>query len=68
MAHFIYFSTISSGLNSIAACILEDVIRAYFVKEMTESRATLVSRIIGRYACLILFDLILYVPSTIFQL
>lgn len=40
-------STISSGLNSIAACILQDVIRAYFVKDMTEKRATLVSRIIA---------------------
>lgn len=40
-------STISSGLNSIAACILQDVIRAYFVKDMSESRATLVSRIIA---------------------
>ncbi|XP_060579186.1 sodium-coupled monocarboxylate transporter 1-like isoform X1 [Ruditapes philippinarum] len=40
-------STLSSGLNSIAACILQDVIRAYFVKDMTESRATWISRIIA---------------------
>lgn len=40
-------STISSGLNSIAACVLQDVIRAYFVKDMSESRATLVSRILA---------------------
>ena len=46
--YFQHFSTISSGLNSIAACVLQDVIRAYFVKDMTEKRATLVSRILGR--------------------
>ncbi|XP_059167278.1 sodium-coupled monocarboxylate transporter 1-like [Physella acuta] len=40
-------STISSGLNSISACILEDVIRAYFAKDLRESRARLFSQIIA---------------------
>jgi len=40
-------STISSGLNSIAACLLEDVIKEYFVKDMSEKRATLTSRILA---------------------
>lgn len=40
-------STISSGLNSIAACVLQDIIRSYFVKDMSEARATAVSRILA---------------------
>ncbi|KAL4240018.1 hypothetical protein ACF0H5_000813 [Mactra antiquata] len=40
-------STISSGLNSIAACVLQDVIRAYFVPEMTEAKATWISKLIA---------------------
>ncbi|KAL3876307.1 hypothetical protein ACJMK2_034170 [Sinanodonta woodiana] len=40
-------STISSGLTAIAACVLQDVIRAYFYKDMTEERATSVSKVIA---------------------
>lgn len=38
-------STISSGLNSISACMLEDVVRAYFSSNLRESRARLLSQI-----------------------
>ncbi|KAK3582702.1 hypothetical protein CHS0354_013053 [Potamilus streckersoni] len=40
-------STISSGLNSIAACVLQDVIKAYFYKDLSEERATNVSKFIA---------------------
>uniref|UniRef100_A0A0B7APP5 Sodium-coupled monocarboxylate transporter 1 n=1 Tax=Arion vulgaris TaxID=1028688 RepID=A0A0B7APP5_9EUPU len=40
-------STISSGLNSISACVLEDVIRVYFKSHMRETRARLISQIIA---------------------
>ncbi|XP_076445209.1 sodium-coupled monocarboxylate transporter 1-like [Babylonia areolata] len=40
-------STISSGLNSIAAVILEDVIRAYFVKDISEKNATRATQILA---------------------
>ncbi|BFZ17587.1 hypothetical protein BsWGS_20626 [Bradybaena similaris] len=40
-------STISSGLNSISACVLEDVIRVYFKSYMRESRARLVSQVLA---------------------
>ena len=43
-----YFSTISSGLNSMAACILQDVIRAYFIPEMSEKQATWTSKGLGK--------------------
>ncbi|CAG5127309.1 unnamed protein product, partial [Candidula unifasciata] len=39
-------STISSGLNSISACVLEDVIRIYFKSYMKESRARIVSQVL----------------------
>ena len=32
----------------MAACVLQDVIRAYFVKDMTEERATMVSKLLGK--------------------
>ncbi|CAL1529752.1 unnamed protein product [Lymnaea stagnalis] len=38
-------STISSGLNSISACMLEDVVRTYFSSNLRESRARLLSQI-----------------------
>ncbi|KAK3586083.1 hypothetical protein CHS0354_033206 [Potamilus streckersoni] len=40
-------STISSGLTAISACVLQDVIRAYFYKDMKEERATFVSKILA---------------------
>ncbi|KAH3861726.1 sodium-dependent multivitamin transporter-like [Dreissena polymorpha] len=40
-------STISSGLNSIAACILQDIIRTYWAKNMTEERATTWSKVLA---------------------
>lgn len=55
-------STISSGLNSIAACILQDVVRAYFVKDMSESRATWVSKLIAVVSGLVCLGLT-YVAS-----
>ncbi|CAG5131357.1 unnamed protein product, partial [Candidula unifasciata] len=38
-------STISSGLNSISACVLEDICRAYFKSHFREIRARLLSQI-----------------------
>ena len=40
-------STISSGLNSISAVILEDVIKAYFIREMTEFKARTITQILS---------------------
>ncbi|XP_012935607.1 sodium-coupled monocarboxylate transporter 1 [Aplysia californica] len=40
-------STISSGLNSISAAILEDVIRAYFKKDLREDKARLYSQVLA---------------------
>ncbi|CAH1790194.1 unnamed protein product [Owenia fusiformis] len=39
-------STVSSGLNSLSAVALTDLIRAYWFKDMTEARATLVGKIV----------------------
>ena len=46
--HFVHFSTISSGLNSLSAVTLQDIVRLFFFKEMSEARATNVSKIIGK--------------------
>ncbi|KAH3861673.1 hypothetical protein DPMN_024607 [Dreissena polymorpha] len=40
-------STISSGMNSIALCILQDIIRTYWIKNMTEERATTWSKVLA---------------------
>ncbi|XP_071107715.1 sodium-coupled monocarboxylate transporter 1-like [Haliotis cracherodii] len=40
-------STVSSGLNSLAAVLLEDVVKSYIAKDLTEERATLISKIIA---------------------
>ncbi|ESP04001.1 hypothetical protein LOTGIDRAFT_185388 [Lottia gigantea] len=40
-------SSISSGLNALAAVVLEDIIKPYCLKDLRESRATLISRIIA---------------------
>ncbi|XP_067673778.1 sodium-dependent multivitamin transporter-like [Haliotis asinina] len=40
-------STVSSGLNSLAAVLLEDVVKSYIAKNLSEGRATLVSKIIA---------------------
>lgn len=37
-------STISSGLNSLAAVVLEDIIKGFFVKDMSDKRATRISK------------------------
>lgn len=39
-------STISSGLNSLSTVILQDVIRTYIVKDMSENKATWISKIL----------------------
>lgn len=40
-------STLSSGLNSIAAVILQDNIKVFCFKDLSESKATIVSKILG---------------------
>ncbi|XP_071107016.1 sodium-coupled monocarboxylate transporter 1-like [Haliotis cracherodii] len=40
-------STISSGLNSMAAVTLQDILKPYFLKGISESRATNISKIIA---------------------
>lgn len=42
-----YFSTISSGLNAIAAVVLQDVIYLYIAPKMTESVASIVVKVLG---------------------
>ncbi|XP_021359993.1 sodium-coupled monocarboxylate transporter 2-like [Mizuhopecten yessoensis] len=41
-------STLSSGLNSIAAVILEDCVKIFCFKEMSERKATFASKILGK--------------------
>ncbi|XP_055876018.1 sodium-coupled monocarboxylate transporter 2-like [Biomphalaria glabrata] len=38
-------STISSGLNSISACVLEDIVRTYCSNNLRESRARILSQV-----------------------
>ncbi|GAB1600201.1 sodium-coupled monocarboxylate transporter 1-like [Argonauta hians] len=38
-------STISSGLNSLSTVFLEDILKVFFVKDMTDKTATIVSKI-----------------------
>ncbi|OWF49417.1 Sodium-coupled monocarboxylate transporter 2 [Mizuhopecten yessoensis] len=40
-------STISSGLNSLSAVVLQDIIKSYFLPDISEQRATLVSKILA---------------------
>ncbi|XP_033749429.1 LOW QUALITY PROTEIN: sodium-coupled monocarboxylate transporter 2-like [Pecten maximus] len=40
-------STISSGLNSLSAVVLQDIIKSYFLPNLSEQRATLVSKILA---------------------
>ena len=51
-------STISSGLNSLAAVCLQDLLRLLCFKDMSEKRATLASKLICMYTSL---------PSAIFH-
>ena len=39
-------STISSGLNSLVAVVLEDIIKGFVVKNLSEKREALLSKII----------------------
>ena len=45
-------STVSSGYSAISAMVLEDVVKMKF-KNLTEFRATMVSKLIGEYVCYI---------------
>lgn len=45
---FVTHSTISSGLSALAAVVLEDVIKAYFFKDLSENAATNTSKVLGR--------------------
>ena len=51
-----FYSTVSSGLNSLAAAVLEDFIKplcAYRQKELTDVQATLCSKFLGQFKYLI---------------
>ena len=39
-------STISSGLNSLVAVMLEDVVKGFIVKDLTEKKELLISKIL----------------------
>ena len=43
------FSTISSGLNSLAAVTLQDFVLLLCFKDLTDARATQVSKVLGIY-------------------
>ena len=48
----IFYSTVSSGLNSLAAVVLEDFIKpwcTYRKKELSEIHATLYSKLLGEF-------------------
>ena len=54
MMYWIFvFSTISSGLNSIAAVILEDIIKAYIAPDISEHKATRATQILGKISFVI---------------
>ena len=60
-------STISSGLNSLAAVCLQDLLRLICFKDMSERRATLASKLLCmyRYSC---FPLTLILKSYYYPL
>ena len=39
-------STISSGLNSLAAVVLEDFIKGHFIKDISEKKAATLSKLL----------------------
>lgn len=39
-------STVSSGLNSLSAVVLQDVVKSYFAPNLSEAKATMVSKIL----------------------
>lgn len=39
-------STVSSGLNSLSAVVLQDVVKSYIAPDITEERATLISKVL----------------------
>lgn len=45
-ANGVCFSTISSGLNGIATCFVEDLIRGYCVKDLTDAKAARYTQIV----------------------
>ena len=48
---FFFFSTVSSGLNSLAAVVLEDFMKplcAYRNRELQEMQATFYSKLLGK--------------------
>jgi len=47
--HVVVDSTISSGLNSLSAVCLQDLLRLFCSKDMSEKRATLASKLICMY-------------------
>ena len=46
---YVNYSTISSGLNSLSAVLLQDFVRLACFKDMSEARATRTTKIIGWY-------------------
>lgn len=51
-------STVSSGLNSLAAIILEDFIRPFCCTNMDDARATKVSKVVAIVIGLVCFALV----------
>ena len=51
-------STVSSGLNSLSAVVLQDVIKSYIAPDISEKKATMVSKILGmfRYVCVFMYN------------
>lgn len=52
------FSTVSSGLNSLAAITLEDFIKGVFVPDLSDEKATKISKLIAVAFGLICFGLV----------
>lgn len=44
---FVCFSTLSSGINSVSAVTIQDLVRHLCFPDMTEARATLTSKILS---------------------
>lgn len=47
ISYFLYFSTVSSGVNSLAAVTLEDIVKSYIKPDISEKWATRLAKILG---------------------
>ena len=44
-----FYSTVSSGVNSLSVIVLEDIVKKIIKKDMPDKTTTLVSKLIGKF-------------------